>query len=433
MNMAKKHIFTLLSLLSLFAYANAQEQVGEISDDSVLAEPVYPLRYNSYQPEYAERMIKLDYETILEEIDEKRAKAKKRRKTLHELDPVEAECKRCLQMLKASDQVLILDSVVVDKHDLLSAYGFGKEVGTIKMSEDCQTTEFITERGNMSYRPMVAKVDSTERLRLVSSYVENGRYIETRQLQGFDMDGDVNYPFMMSDGMTCYFAARTKDGLGNYDLYATRYDSESACFYRPENMGFPFNSYANDYLLVIDEHLGIGWFASDRYQPEGKVCIYTFVPNDSRNPVNFEEMPYSLVCKIAMLSPISATWTPENEQTRIRMRQNMMLKPTNGIDGGVRRDFTLVINDYYTYTRFSDFKSQKAASLCREWINLQSKIQAMQTELDKKRTDFHNASRQQRQTMRQSLLTLEQEYERLVIEVREKEKAVRNTEIEYMK
>jgi hypothetical protein len=93
----------------------------------------------------------------------------------------------------------------------------------------------------------------------------------------------------------------------------------------------------------------------------------------------------------------------------------------------------LVINDYYTYTRFSDFKSQKAASLCREWINLQSKIQAMQTELDKKRTDFHNASRQQRQTMRQSLLTLEQEYERLVIEVREKEKTVRNTEIEYMK
>ena len=127
MNMAKKHIFTLLSLLSLFAYANAQDQVGEISDDSVLAESVYPLRYDSYQPEYAERMTKLDYETILEEIDEKRAKAKKRRKTLPELDPVEAECKRCLQMLKASDQVLILDSVVVDKHDLLSAYGFGKE------------------------------------------------------------------------------------------------------------------------------------------------------------------------------------------------------------------------------------------------------------------------------------------------------------------
>ena len=93
--MAKKHIFTLLSLLSLFAYANAQEQVGEISDDSVSAEPTYPLRYNSYQPEYAERMTKLDYETILEEIDEKRAKAKKRRKTLPELDPVEAECKRC--------------------------------------------------------------------------------------------------------------------------------------------------------------------------------------------------------------------------------------------------------------------------------------------------------------------------------------------------
>lgn len=432
--MAKKHIFTLLSLLSLFAYANAQEQVGEISDDSVSAEPTYPLRYNSYQPEYAERMIKLDYETILEEIDEKRAKAKKRRKTLPELDPVEAECKRCLQMLKASDQVLILDSVVVDKHDLLSAYGFGKEVGTIKMSEDCQTTEFITERGNMSYRPMVSNNDSSARLRLVSSYVENGRYIETRQLQGFDMDGDVNYPFMMSDGMTFYFASRAKDGLGNYDLYATRYDSDDNVFYRPENMGFPFNSYANDYMLVIDEALGIGWFASDRYQPEGKVCVYTFVPNESRTPVDYENTDKTLVRQKAMLCPITVTWTPENEQIRIKARQRVsLMQANNAANDNGRKEFTLVINDYYTYTRFSDFKSQKAASLCREWIKLQSKVQAMQTELDKKRTDFHNASRQQRQAMRQSLLTLEQEYERLVIEVREKEKTVRNTEIEYMK
>ena len=53
-------------------------------------------------------------------------------------------------------------------------------------------------------------------------------------------------------------------------------------------MGFPFNSYANDYMLVIDETCNVGWFASDRYQPEGKVCIYTFIPNESRNPYDYE-------------------------------------------------------------------------------------------------------------------------------------------------
>lgn len=430
--MTKRHILTLLSFISVLASANAQEQVSLVAEDSVPAVPTYPIRYDSYPQEYANRMTRLDFEAILDEISEKRAKAKRRRKTLPELDPIEDECKRCLQMLKASDQVLILDSVVVDKHDLLSAYGFGKEVGTISMAEDCQTTEFVTERGNMSYRPMIAKGDSTARLRLVSSYIENGRYVETRQLQGFDMDGDVNYPFMMSDGVTFYFAARATDGLGNYDLYATRYDSEDNVFYRPENMGFPFNSYANDYMLVIDEVLGIGWFASDRYQPEGKVCVYTFVPNESRTPVDYENTDKTLVRQKAMLSPIAVTWTPENEQLRIRARQRVsLMQANNTANEKGRKDFTIVINDYYTYTRFSDFKSQKAASLCREWLKVQAELQTTQTELDKKRAAFHNASRQQRQSMRQSLLTLEQEYERLVIEVREMEKKVRNTEIEY--
>lgn len=429
--MAKRPVSAFFVLLLSSLCVCAQEAADSTSATSVAT--TYPVLYES-AIEYADRLALLDYESVLEEIAEKRAKAKRRRKKMPELDPVETECKRCLQMLKASDQVLILDSVVVDKNDLLSAYGFGGEVGTIKMSEDCQTTEFVTERGNMSYRPMVAKGDSTERLRLVSSYIENGRYVETRQLQGFDMDGDVNYPFMMSDGVTFYFASRAKDGVGNYDLYATRYDSEGNVFYRPENMGFPFNSYANDYMLVIDEALGIGWFASDRYQPDGKVCVYTFVPNESRNPVDYENTDKTLVRQKAMLRPITVTWTPENEQTRIKARQRMsLMQANNPTSEKGRKEFTLVINDYYTYTRFSDFKSQKAASICREWLKAQSKLQAAQTELDKKRTDFHNASRQQCQSMRQSILTLEQEYERLVIEVRDMEKKVRNTEIEYMK
>lgn len=381
--------------------------------------------------EYTERMQNLEYESILEEIAEKREKAKRRRKTLPELDPVERECKRCLQMLKSSDQVLILDSLVVDKHDLLSAYGFGAEVGVVGMSEDCATTSFVTERGNMSFRSEVLKGDTTGRLRLVSSYVENGKFVETQQLEGFDMDGDANYPFMMTDGVTFYFAARTSEGLGNYDLYATRYDSEEGVFYRPENMGFPFNSYANDYLLVIDEVLGVGWFASDRYQPEGKVCVYTFVPNDSRNPLDYENTDKMLARQKAMLRPIKVTWSAENEQERIKARQRMSLMQAGNPRMKSERDFTLVINDFYTYTRYSDFKSRKAEAYCREWVKKSAELKDAESKLSAMRTRYHNASRTQKQSMRDSLLQLEQEYERLVLEVAEAEKKVRNTEIEY--
>lgn len=89
----------------------------------------------------------------------------------------------------------------------------------------------------------------------------------------------VNYPFMMPDGTTFYFAATGEESIGGYDIFVTRFDSESGSFLKAENIGMPFNSTANDYMYAIDEFNDIGWFATDRSQPEGKVCIYIFIPS----------------------------------------------------------------------------------------------------------------------------------------------------------
>ena len=112
--MAKRPVFAFFVLLLSSLCVCAQEAADSTSATSVAT--TYPVLYES-AIEYADRLALLDYESVLEEIAEKRAKAKRRRKKMPELDPVETECKRCLQMLKASDQVLILDSVVVDKND----------------------------------------------------------------------------------------------------------------------------------------------------------------------------------------------------------------------------------------------------------------------------------------------------------------------------
>ena len=39
---------------------------------------------------------------------------------------------------------------------------------------------------------------------------------------------------------------------------------------------------ASEDMLAIDEFNQLGWFVSDRNQPEDKVCIYIFIPNDIR-------------------------------------------------------------------------------------------------------------------------------------------------------
>ncbi len=391
----------------------------------------YPVLCDSLPGEYVAQLEALEYEAVLEDIEARRKKAKRRRKTLPELDPVEEYCKHGLQKLKAADRVLIIDSVVVDKDNFLAAYTYSNEVGTLRLNADKSATEFLTERGNMSYRAEYVEGDTTKRLRLVSSYMEDGKYTDTRPLEGFTMEGDANYPFMMADGMTFYFAARGGEGLGNYDLYATRYDSESDCFYQPENMGYPYNSYANDYMLVIDDMCNVGWFASDRYQPEGKVCVYMFVPNESRNPFDYENTPKDLVRKNAMLRPINLLWNAENQQERVEARQRLSLLAMHETNSVANRDFELVINDLYTYYRYSDFKSEQARSLCRQWQEKKRELQRLRTDLDMRRMIYHNASEQERKQLRDTLLALERQYEDCVLAVKLAEKTVRNTEIEF--
>lgn len=80
----------------------------------------------------------------------------------------------------------------------------------------------------------------------------------------FDEDVDAAFPFMLSDGCTFYFASRSEQGLGGYDIFRSYRDSDTGEFQNPVNMGLPYNSPADDYMLAIDEYTGAGWWATDR-------------------------------------------------------------------------------------------------------------------------------------------------------------------------
>ena len=75
-------------------------------------------------------------------------------------------------------------------------------------------------------------------------------------------------------------------------------------FLEPVNLGMPYNSPFNDYMMAIDEYTGVGWFASDRNRIPGKVTGYVFVPSEMR--VNVDADDPALRAR-ALLSPIAAT------------------------------------------------------------------------------------------------------------------------------
>ena len=85
---------------------------------------------------------------------------------------------------------------------------------------------------------------------------------------------DEIYPMLSSDGKSMYFASRGLYGVGGYDLYVSQWDEDTGDWSVPVNMGFPYSSPANDFLLAGSEDGGYTLFASDRDCPTDSVWIY---------------------------------------------------------------------------------------------------------------------------------------------------------------
>ena len=176
-------------------------------------------------------------------------------------------------MLPSTRRVMFIDSVVVNKDEFMSRIPLPSECGTI--TDNKQGASFNNDFINKQY---FSRRDTSGVSRIYSSDRLAGQWSEPQELGSL---GNADYPFLMADGITLYFAGKGENSLGGYDIFMTRYDSDSGKFLEPQNMGLPFNSTANDYLYVEDEVDSLAWLVTDRHQPDSMVCIYVLVPEDS--------------------------------------------------------------------------------------------------------------------------------------------------------
>ena len=350
----KKLITFIMACAAFAAHAQTDSTTAGIQQ----AVPTYPiLSPVSSHEELNKDLMQLQYGKVDAAVKKLVQANKRKRQSTAGYDEILSICRKGESGLRGVDRVVIVDSVVVSKQDFLKAYPLSADLGTLTLSEQGDVVQYQTQLNGMVLCP--EGTDSTT-LQIVRHYIENHRLTEGESIEGLGIEGDINYPFLMPDGQTFYFAARTEDGFGNYDLYATRYDSDSKRFYQAENMGFPYNSYANDYMLVIDETARLGWFASDRYQPQGKVCIYTFIPNESRQTIDYETADIDQLRAAASLQSItSITLTDEEKQAKAEALQRIkQLAATTSATH--HHDFVFVLNDAKTCYTLDDFTSAEA-------------------------------------------------------------------------
>ncbi|MDO4933854.1 MAG: hypothetical protein Q4E71_04515, partial [Prevotella sp.] len=202
-------------------------------------------------------------------------------------------------------------------------------------------------------------------------------------------------------------------------------------FLKPENIGMPFNSTANDYMYAVDELDSIGWFVTDRNQPDGKVCIYTFIPSDSRQTYTADEYTTEQIKDFARISRIANTWKDGSERKKALSRlQNIVTNRNRRSRSG---DFAFVINDNTTYRSLSDFRSQENVNRYSELTSIRKKLDTLGKAIEKARNYYATAAIHERNELKGEILKSEQQMEALEIKARSIEKAIRNSENNLLK
>ena len=256
-------------------------------------------------------------------------------------------------------------------------------------------------------------------------------WAEKEEIESLNDEYNLNFPFLMGDGTTLYFAADGEGSLGGYDIYVTRYDSEDNTYLRPSNIGMPFNSAANDYLYAIDEFNNLGWFVTDREQPADSVCVYVFIPNESKQMYNYEATDPEVIMNAATLRSIRGTWTDEAKVREARQRLATLKYAKE--ETTKEPDFRFIIDDSATYHSLSDFVSKEAQALYRQLMQKEKDLNQLKTTLQQKRDEYASENGLGKKKLEPSILDLEKRVYQLTGEIKKMTLEVRVQEIEKLR
>lgn len=330
-------------------------------------------------------------------------------------------------MLPSTEQIMIIDSVIADSNDFLSKIPLTKESGSVStynkfwnVTDQPLSYTYTNEFGNKIY---FSKKDETGHSRLYTADKLNGKWKDIRHIKDFDDEfTDINNPFMMSDGITLYFAGKSKDNLGGYDIYVTMYDADSARFYKPQNIGLPYNSTGNDYYCIINEFDSLGWLVTDRRQPEGKVCIYTFIPSASRTLYDESSMEEGKLEALADIKSIKATWTDQKKLSAAKNRLTKLIKRKNASESKL---ISFIVNDNTIYTDPDEFKSPTNKKRFAQLCQMKQQVEDTEVQLDKLRKEY---IAKKSAALSNEIRKIEKQLDQLNQYTHTLEKEIRNTE-----
>ena len=301
-------------------------------------------------------------------------------------ETLRATAQRMEEMMQRVQQITVIDSITVDSEAFFTAYKLNPASGVLCEAAQALPAEFNAANPTAVYLPEqeTSMIWGAPDGLMQSSCFTDGSWGSPTPLgDNLNLGGVANYPFLMPDGVTLYYATKGEDSLGGYDIYVSRRDESG--FLSPQNMGMPYNSPANDYMLAIDEVTGLGWWASDRTKIPGKVTIYVFVPAEMRTNVDVDS---PILSQLASLSNISLTWR-EDEATVNEYRQRLILDDATATSDSCNDfDFEFSFPNGKIYHYWSDFRSADARQAMERYMDALDTFNANNQELESLRLKY---------------------------------------------
>ncbi len=424
-----KHIIPLSLIILLFfvtgTTASAQRKKAEQPDEAIV------------KLEEAKQMIaEYRFDAAIELLEAEVEKAKKKKKPFAQQDSLIQFAEVGSKMLAGTERVVFIDSVVADKRRVLAKLNLDEECGSLLDADAlskfvCDSTHRMGQTAYMNElndEITLAHADKAgSKKKLAASVCIADEWSAPTPLPGISLrDEEQDYPFVLADGVTMYYAAKGEESFGGYDIFVTRYNPEAKTYFKPENIGMPFNSPANDYLYIIDERYDIGWFVSDRNQPEDKVCIYTFIPNATRRTYDTAALGEEAVQRAARIHAIAESQWNKTEVAKARQRIEELQRNRYALH--LSHTERYVINDNVVYTSLSEFRSERAREFAAQCEKMHRALEQKQKHLDELRKRF-GATSPRSAALAAEITSLEQEIVQQQEAIRFMEKTMRKEEL----
>lgn len=330
-----------------------------------------------------------------------------------EAEVLRSRLERMKNYMERVEKVAVIDRLTATRDDFLPLYNMALSAGHFTDTSDLSDIPeilkpydpvYVSESGDRVLFAARCDTDETGLSRIYErTALSDGRFSDPVALD-IEIDGNAVCPFLMPDGTTLYFASDGAESLGGYDIFISTRDSQTGEFMQPSNLGLPYNSPADDFLIAFDEENSAGRWASTRFSTGNDVDVFVFIPSELRS--NYDGTEENIV-EMARLDNIRDTWG-DVDYTALATQ----LREADYTPGDIVPDFIFPVDSSTVYTSLKDFKNEDARQAMEEYLEASAAYDKASEALKALRRQYAGArSRAQRDELTDRILRDEKELE----------------------